>query len=1024
MLGGGEVIGELQMSWDGLLNLGDEPFVISFPPVHGVHPSLKLKATIVHICDDQDDALFDPLVDCEIARDTDAGHAQFAAYMKSKTVSHLNKAVEHFQLVLDQCPPHPDHPLSLYNLTRALIWRHYKKDTAADIQEAAQLCHELLPLCPEGTYPRNIAAGVDCVIRGCNNLPKDGSDEGIHLRRVVLGLCPLGHQLCPRALAMLAQAVGARFDQHGSIDDLDTGIQLLREAVSLCPEGHADCVTCQNKLAVSLVSRFDHQGKPNDLDEAIYLHEEALRLCPVGHKDRDYSLNSLGGSLIARFKKRDDIDNITRAINLYCEALTLRPPGHPRHEVTLNNLALALKARHVKSQVSEDFNEAIDRCRECLQLSRLDHPGRHAILCNLSAALCSRFTQTQNNEDVEEAITLCQQSLEALHSLHPNTYYCYLRLQEAYMSRYHVQYKPTDLALAVDNFRLASRHPTHGLPSRIIQACQWAVAAERHDHGSALEAYSTFLELLDAHLATRSSATSRREAASAFHYARSLPVDAASCAIRLDNLPRAIELVEQGRGQQWSLASRLRTPVEDLESAKPTLARNYLELSKLISNASQSSATISDRAAADQATTDYRRLTRQWKAAEDLQAAARQGPVIILIASQYSCSAIIVPTSGDPHHVPLPSVTLADLTNLKDRFARAIREASRMNPGESRTDLIVLSRIIWDQIMLPIVNVLEHVLKLKRRSRIWLCPTAAFTSIPLHAAHLFQTKADRSGKEPCLEDLYICSYTPTLSALIRSRQLMKKRAPPSFVAIGQGQPGAGKGKALLAVDSELGLVHKLVPATANRTTIFGDEATRAGALSALQQNTWVHLACHGKQDPKQPYDSHFVMRDEHLTLLDIMERHVPQAEFAFLSACHTAVGDEETPDEVIHLAAGLQFSGFKSVVGTLWEVDDSVAKHVVEAFYTYMFRDLKDGGVMDCTKAAWALNCATHSVKTKVPLEQRMVFVHIVGISSNLWNHALPRTTTLQQEFAPPVTPYMHKASRFFQYLPVVYQNR
>jgi CHAT domain-containing protein len=52
-----------------------------------------------------------------------------------------------------------------------------------------------------------------------------------------------------------------------------------------------------------------------------------------------------------------------------------------------------------------------------------------------------------------------------------------------------------------------------------------------------------------------------------------------------------------------------------------------------------------------------------------------------------------------------------------------------------------------------------------------------------------------------------------------------------------------------------------------------------------------------------------------------------------LSACHTAVGDEETLDEVIYLAAGFQFLGFKTVIGTLWEVDDYVAKHVVEAFY-------------------------------------------------------------------------------------------
>ncbi|KAG1806948.1 hypothetical protein EV424DRAFT_1558581 [Suillus variegatus] len=744
MLGGGEVVGRLQMSWDELLNHGDEPFNLSFPPVRGVHPSLKLKVAIVHACDDQDDILFDSLVDCEIARDTDAGHAQFAKYVRHKRVSHLKRAVDHFQLVLDRCPvshpdhatvltnlawahlegyiqndlqdidattsllrdtlvlrpqPHPDHPLSLYNLTQALTWRHNKKGTAADIWEAAQLYHELLPLCPEGTYLRSIAAGengVDYVIGGCNNLPIDPSDEPIHLRRVILELCPLGHQLRPGALDRLAQAVEARFDQHGSINDLDMSIQFGREAVSLCPEGHADCGTYLNNLAFSLMSRFDHQGKPHDLDEAISLHEEALRLCPVGHKFHHNSLDNLGGILVDRFNKCGDIDDITRAINLYWEALVLCPPGHPRRDTTLNNLALALNTRYDKTHVSEDLNEAIDLYCESLR--------------------------------------------------------------------------------------------------RIIQASNWAVAAEQHGDGSALEAYSTFLELLDAHLATRSSATSQREAAAAFQYARSLPVDAASCAICRDNLSRAVELVEQGHGQQWSLASRLRTPVKDLESANPTLARNYLELSKRVSNAAQSSATITDRATADLEETEYRRLTRQWEATvaeirdlpvfswfllpplyEDLRAATHQGPVIILVASEYSYSAIIVPMSGDPHHVPLPSVTLSDLTNLKDRFARAIRDSSWMNPGESRTDLIVLSQILWDQIMLPIVNVLEHVLKLKRRSRIWLCPTAAFTSIPLHAAHLFQTKADRSGKEPCLEDLYICSYTPTLSALIYGKQDSRAR---------------------------------------------------------------------------------------------------------------------------------------------------------------------------------------------------------------------------------------------------------
>jgi hypothetical protein len=44
-----------------------------------------------------------------------------------------------------------------------------------------------------------------------------------------------------------------------------------------------------------------------------------------------------------------------------------------------------------------------------------------------------------------------------------------------------------------------------------------------------------------------------------------------------------------------------------------------------------------------------------------------------------------------------------------------------------------------------------------------------------------------------------------------------------------------------------------------------------------------------------------------------------------------------------------------------------------------MSKDSKDGGVMDCAKAAWALalNHTAHVVQTKVPLEQRVAFIYI-----------------------------------------------
>ncbi|KAG2064510.1 hypothetical protein BDR04DRAFT_1035092, partial [Suillus decipiens] len=108
-------------------------------------------------------------------------------------------------------------------------------------------------------------------------------------------------------------------------------------------------------------------------------------------------------------------------------------------------------------------------------------------------------------------------------------------------------------------------------------------------------------------------------------------------------------------------------------------------------------------------------------------------------------------------------------------------------------------------------------------------------------------------------------------------------------------------------------------------------------LEALQQNTWVHLTCHGEQDPEQPYHLHFVMRDERLTLFDIMERHSARQVRILIHWSHCRWSGRDA-NEVIHLAAGLQFSGFKGVVGTLWEVDDSVASHI---FYQYMFKASK-----------------------------------------------------------------------------------
>jgi CHAT domain-containing protein len=55
-----------------------------------------------------------------------------------------------------------------------------------------------------------------------------------------------------------------------------------------------------------------------------------------------------------------------------------------------------------------------------------------------------------------------------------------------------------------------------------------------------------------------------------------------------------------------------------------------------------------------------------------------------------------------------------------------------------------------------------------------------------------------------------------------------------------------------------------------------------------------------------------------------MQLSLPQATLAYLSACQTAKGDQNVPDQAVHIAASMLFCGFRSIIGTLWCVADFV----------------------------------------------------------------------------------------------------
>lgn len=125
--------------------------------------------------------------------------------------------------------------------------------------------------------------------------------------------------------------------------------------------------------------------------------------------------------------------------------------------------------------------------------------------------------------------------------------------------------------------------------------------------------------------------------------------------------------------------------------------------------------------------------------------------------------------------------------------------------------------------------------------------------------------------------------------------------------------------ALPSTNTELEKIESRVP-KAHLTKIGTPEnpTSISKVTSILPSVLIAHFACHGTQDQTSPLDSALILSDGQLKVSKIMEKPLRNASLAFLSACETAMGDDRTPDENIHLAGSMLFAGFRGVVATMW----------------------------------------------------------------------------------------------------------
>ncbi|KAH9047048.1 hypothetical protein EDB84DRAFT_1673780 [Lactarius hengduanensis] len=139
-----------------------------------------------------------------------------------------------------------------------------------------------------------------------------------------------------------------------------------------------------------------------------------------------------------------------------------------------------------------------------------------------------------------------------------------------------------------------------------------------------------------------------------------------------------------------------------------------------------------------------------------------------------------------------------------------------------------------DTIYKPVFERLRQ-LNVPEKSRVWWCPTSAFCSLPLHA--LGPIPSDDSDRLYFM-DLYVCSYAPTLSALIESRKPGSQPETlhkPSLRLVAQPET-------LHGAQGEINVVQAVGSPV---TTLVSEMATPMIVVESLRDHRLVHFVCHG-----------------------------------------------------------------------------------------------------------------------------------------------------------------------------------
>lgn len=855
------------------------------------------------------------------------GRFLYSRFKVTKSVEDINRAVTTLQLAVMSTPTnYPDYAMHISALGDALRARFQATESMDDLNHTINVLENVVAveLFPSSVSILNLSTAL--YLRFERLGWKEDLGRAIDLARDAVALQHDNNVSYANALHSLSGLLAQRFIRTSSLDDLDGAVAVGEQAVTISD----DKKFCHN-LSDALHQRSVRTGSLADVDRAIMINQDSLASIPDDHNQRSIWLNRLCGSLYFRFRLTGSFDDIDKSISMMEEAVASAYVNSIDRVKWLGNLGRLLYSKFELTDSIDDLERAIADTKKALLLAPSQYPGTANFLKNLATMLKTRFIRIKGKDDLDCAIASIEQVM--------------------------------DMEVAAPSLRIAAANEIRELLIKVLPE------VDLHRAHIILKKAVRLLPMFS------SRALKLRDQQHNISLCSGITSMAVSIALQCGEAPyEALELSELGRGVLANVQLETRSDISTLHAEHPILARQFedlrdqidlpqpsikeLSLTDSISETGNRlllSAQINDLLETIRAKPGFQRFILGPSELE-LRKLSENGPIVVINVSELRSDAIIV----TQHHIKCLqlSVQHIELLNNVDRFLNAVQNVRMNTYHKAREEVQRILEWLWDVVVEPIVDILA----LKKTPehdwpRVWWVGCGLLSVLPIHAAGYHE---DGSGRT--LIDRVVSSYIPTIKSLSYARERASKSSCRSeiqkIMLIGMIKtPGQAD---LPGVAEEIREVQHIVRHI-KVTTL--PNPTRAAVISNLPDHQIVHFCCHG-QSEFNPSQSKLFLNDWEmtpLTVADLMTLNFQSAQFAFLSACHTAnTQDFRLLDESISLCSALQLTGYPSVVGSMWQISDGHSPEVAKGVYSSL---LEAGKELDIFGSAKALHTAVHALR-------------------------------------------------------------